>query len=289
MKKNLQFLFFLFATVFFCTGSLQAQDIITKKDGERLKVIIKEISDSEIRYTDYRDPDGVIFVMDRALVREIKFSYGKRIKEEAPNQDEAYYVDDKVNNIKMNFTAIGAGFTILSYERALNPISSVEGSIKIPGWGVQRDGERSSGFGVNIGYRLKFGSLFKKEGYRPKHLLHGYYFRPNIGYLYSKTENEDAIIFSSAGNADVTRSFFHGGLDFGYQWILNNILSIDLYAGIHYYGGGIDRVESNGQVVESDNFIDDFIDARGGDFIGNDNIGGTFGLKVGVLFGTKKK
>jgi hypothetical protein len=285
MKKRILFsLFFVLGTMF--SAQLFAQDVIIKKNGDKINVVIKELSDTEVKYTNYKDPNGIIFTMDRALIREIKFSYGGKIKEEGPNQDESYYIDDKRNNIKLNFTAISVGWGILTYERSLNPSSSIEASIKIPGLGITRDDQKLSGLGLNAGYKLKLGSIFQKEGYRPKHLLHGKYFRPNLGYTFTKTTNENG---SGLGNdrATVNRSFINFGLDFGSQYILNNVVSLDWYFGFHYYGGGIDKIVQNGNNIPVDAVSGDYIDLRGGDMVGGGNVAFNIGLRVGILFDSK--
>ena len=281
MNFNKNFLV-IFITCICCllgSGSLFAQDVITKKDGKKIKVIIKEVSATEIKYVDYRDVEGVVFVMDRSLIREIKFSYGEKIKEEGPNQDVAYFVDDRNQNIKLNFSAIGANFTILTYERSVDPSSSLEFSLKIPGLGIQQTGiDDLSGIGFSAGYKLKIGSVFKRDGYRPKHILTGGYFRLVAGYIYL----QERSIFR---NSRTKRSSGHVGIEFGQQWILSNRAAFDIYIGYHYFGGS-SRLENNGAFFDDPN--DD--ELRGGDVFGFDNnTAGSIGIRIGGLFGNYGK
>lgn len=282
MKKQLILIFLTLAAIFLASAHLAAQDTIIKKDGTKLKVVIKEMSDTEIKYVDYRDVEGIVFTMDRALIREIKFSYGKKIKEEGPNRDAAYYVDDRMNNVKLNFTAIGAGFTILTYERAIDLSSSFEVSLKFPGLGVLEDGEEMSGFGADVGYKLKLGSVFKKDGYRPKHLMAGGYVRARAGYL-----NSDYGYELSFGKN--SQSIGYIGLDFGKQWVVSNRAVIDLFIGYHYYFGKNKYSRDTGSGV-NDIFYDD--EFRGGDLLGTNNNALAFGIRIGGLFekyGTRGK
>jgi len=279
MKKN----FLIVLTTLFCcllfSDNLFGQDIITKKDGKKIKVIIKEISDTEVKYVDYRDVEGVIFVMDRSLIREIKFSYGEKLKEEAPGEDAAYFVDDRNQNIKLNFTAINVGYTILTYERAIDPNSSYEVTVKIPGLGIKRDFESLYGFGLTLGYKLKLGSVFKKNSYRPNHVLHGGYFRAVGGFIWSERTlgrfQGDRKTISTAG---------HLGLDFGKQWVIRDRAVIDIYLGYHYYGASTKR-ESNGGTFND--FVDE--ELRGGDLVGFNNNAFSIGLRIGGLFGNYGK
>ncbi len=279
LKKNFLVIFITCLCCLLGSGSLFAQDVITKKDGKKIKVIIKEVSDTEIKYVDYRDVEGVVFVMDRSLIREIKFAYGEKIKEEGPNQDVAYFVDDRNQNIKLNFTAINAGFTILTYERVLDPASSLEFSLKIPGLGIKRDNRDLSGIGFTFGYKLKIGSVFKGDGYRPKHISAGGYFRLLAGYVYTVEERN-----RFQGRDKWTRSSAHIGIELGKQWILSNRAAFDIYIGYHYFGGD-EKYESNGTTF--DNFNDD--ELKGGDILGYDNNAFSIGLRIGGLFGNYGK
>ena len=253
-------------------GWSSAQDIIILKTGERIEAKIIEINDVEIKWREYRDPDGIIFTMSRGKIREIRYETGRREKEyeSGPGLDPAYYVDDRRNNIKINFLAVSGSTTILIYERALNPKSSVEASLKINGLGFN-DELRKSGMGLDLGYKLKLGSLFKKRNeYRPKHILAGSYFRPVLGFNSVTTERGDYKKYTYA----------HFGLDLGGQWIISNIVSLDLFAGWHYYGGNFDP-RFSGDVV-----YQEFAD--GNLFAANNNSAFALGFNVGVLFGKQK-
>lgn len=258
-----------------------SQDLIIRKDGKKLKTKIVEINDIDIKYRDYNDPGGIIFTIDRALISEVKFEHGTKIKEEGPNMDPAYYIDDRVNNLKVNFTSLGADWLILTYERSIDIFSSWEASVKLPGLGAANEGEELSGMGLSAAYKLKLGSVFKKrDAYRPKHLLAGSYIRPGIAYTYLKTKGE---INSFAGAEELERRFLTYGLDFGWQWIIKNRISLDLYMGWHYYSGGIDYPD-----IQTDTGIT-APEVRGGDMIGGGNNAISFGFRVGYVFGTKQQ
>lgn len=276
-KQNFLVIFITCLCCLLGSGNLFGQDVIIKKDGKKMKVIIKEVSDTEIKYVDYRDVEGVVFVMDRALIREIKFSYGEKIKEEGPNQDRAYYVDDRNQNIKLNFTAIANNFTILTYERVIDPSSSWEVSLKIPGLGVNNNFDNLSGIGFSAGYKLKIGSVFKRDGYRPKHISEGGYFRLLAGYTFTKEEGNRA-------NFEDTNSSAHFGIEVGKQWIVSNRAAFDLYAGFHYFGGS-NKFQSNGATFDNPGSSE----LIGGDIYGDSNIAFSIGFRIGGLFGNYGK
>lgn len=260
----------------FAIGFCTAQDIIIRKDGEKIKAKIVEINDTQIKYHEFRDINDLLFTIDRALIKEIRFETGTKYKEERPGSSDLYFSEDRINALKINFFTIGEGNLILTYERALDPGSSFESTLKIYGIG-DNDFENNSGAAINFGYKLKLGNLFKKSNeYRPKHILHGGYFRPVLGYSYNK------ITFSEISNRLTEKdSYVHFGLDLGKQWILRNSVAFDIYIGFHYYGGSFTTSDPNADVFRRPNDIFD------GDLNGTANRAVAFGFRVGGLF-TKK-
>ncbi len=250
--------------------SSQAQDVIILRTGEKMEAKILEVDDVEIKYREYRDPDGIIFTMSRGKIQEIRYEMGRREKEDGPGIDPAYYVDDRRNNLKLNFLALGGGHTILAYERALNPKNGVEVQLKINGLGFDNEYGKS-GIGLDAGYKLKIGSLYKKrDEYRPKHILAGSYFRPVLGFNSASYDEGEYKKYT----------YVHFGLDFGGQWVINNIVSLDLFMGWHYFGGNFE--ERN----VGDVFYEDWSDGNLSAVSANSAIG--IGFNVGILFGKEK-
>ena len=271
--KNV-FTFLLLSLAIFSFG----QDKIIKKNGEKLKVIVKEVGDKEIKYVMYDDPNGVLFTIPKALVRNVEFSYGQKMKMENTAASEDYYLDDKINNFTLNFSALGGNTLALGYERAIKPGQSVFTELKFYGAGIKTLDEKSrSGFGIDLAYRLKLKELFDGDSYRPRHILHGSYFSPVIGYSGGKYVGANWDGTTSYTNK---HSIAHFGLQAGKQWIIQNTISLDLSAGFHYYTGSFTR-DGN-----SDNYIG-FI--RAGNMSGADNKLFSFNIRVGFLTGKKKK
>ena len=270
MKKAFAILFIVFGFIF-----IQAQDVIVKKDDSKMNVIIKEVGDKTIKYVEPKDPNGIIFTMDRALIKEIKFSYGKKMAVKNPETNEVYYAEDKINNFTLNFTALGGNTLGLGYERAIKPGQSVFAELKIYGAGIKLESEKSrSGFGLDVAYRLKMKSLFNANDYRPKHLLHGSYFSPVLGFSTGKFEYNDNY-YNDASYNEYKHSIVHFGLQFGKEWILQNTMSIDASLGFHYYAGNAEQNEKSFEPV------------RLGNMIGNQKKLFSFNLRIGILGGKK--
>ncbi len=261
--------------IVFCTFALScfiteagAQDVIVLKTDKKVEAHIIEINDVEVKYREYNDPDGIIFTMSRGKIREIRYETGRREKEVPEEMDEAYYVDDGKQSLKINFIAIANATTILLYEYGLSPGTSLEAAIKINGLGFNND-EEKSGFGLALGYKVKMGSLFRKrDSYRPKHFLAGGYFKPVLGFNYAKFD--DGYEFNKY-------TYVHFGFDIGIQWVLRNAVALDFFIGWHYYGGNFEDAHTG--------------DTGGGGFISDGNLFGdsnsaiSVGMNIGGVFG----
>lgn len=254
--------------LFIALGSIDAQDQIILKNGDKISCTIKELSDSEVKYVEIEDANQVVFSINRGQVREIKFSYGKNIEEQPDAINEAYYYDDKSRNIKVNFISFATNSLVLTYEQAINPYSSWEISPKIMGIGFN-DEIDDKGFALSGGYKIKLKSLINKNGYRPDYLLHGSYLRLGAGFGFTSDDN---------GFSKRTMNVVHGGIDIGKQWILQNKVALDLFAGFHYTGGSFKR-ESNGVTDDTSNSF-----FSHGDLVGEDNTAFSFGIRIGFLF-----
>lgn len=256
-------------------NNIYAQDTIKKKNGEILKVVVKEINDTQIKYYHFDDPNQVLFTLDRMMVTDINFSYGKKYKEEEPLMTDEYFVDDANMALKLSISGLWWNSAILSFDKAINPKSGYQISAKIFGIGFgpsANDYEDVSGFGLELGYRLKFGGLKKKKWeYRPNHLLAGGYIMPVIGFN---------II---ADETDYRRNEFnvvHLGFNFGKQKVIQNQIIIDYYAGFSFFGGS-QKSRSNGSWDE----VYDSGQLSAGDIFGSKNIAISLGLKMGLAFG----
>ncbi len=281
--KNI-FLKIMTIAFFFSFANAFAQDIITKKDGTTLEVIIKEVENNIIKYVDFNDPNGVVFSIDKAFVSNVEFKYGKSLEVKNTEGDLLYYTDDKINNIMFNFLAFGSNTLGLAYERAIKPGQSVLGEMKIYGLGIPSKNIDRSGFGLDVAYRLKTKALLRGDAYRPKHILHGAYFSPVIGFSMGDTTYNN-YYYGYDGSSSNTHTYTlehavaHFGIQYGKQWILQNKLSIDGSLGFHYYTGSFDGD------IDRDGYYYDSKPLRLGNMIGNANKLFSFNLRIGFLVG----
>ena len=73
MKQLLIFLLLL------CSAGASAQDVIVKKDGSTVVCRVLSVSDTEITYKKWNEPNGSNYVMDKSLASAINYENGKKV------------------------------------------------------------------------------------------------------------------------------------------------------------------------------------------------------------------
>jgi len=257
-----------------------SQDIIIKKDGKKMKVIIQKVTKNNIKYILFDDPNKVTYTIDKILVTNVEFAYGKKdLDLKNPEKNPHYFADDKIQNIMLNFSAFSGNTFAVAYERAIKPGQSLMAELKIYGLGIKSDSEiKRSGLGLDFHYRLKTKSFFNKEEYRPKHILNGSYFAPIVGLSFGeKTFKSYSYYDYNSGKTEKESKHFviHFGIQYGHQWILQRAVSIDTSVGFHYYIGSTSKLNT-------------FETIGLGNMAGDGNVLGSFNLRIGFLTGKKK-
>ena len=64
-------------TMLVAVGTAKAQDIITFRDGKQVEANIIEITQTEIKYKKFRNPDGPLYTIGKHQVETITYSYGE--------------------------------------------------------------------------------------------------------------------------------------------------------------------------------------------------------------------
>lgn len=66
----------LLSAVLFCTVFVQAQDLITKKNGEDIKAKILEVNQTEVKYKKFDNLDGPVFTISKSEILIIRYENG---------------------------------------------------------------------------------------------------------------------------------------------------------------------------------------------------------------------
>ena len=69
--KNISRILVFSVICLFIASSVYAQDIVVTMDAKSIKAKVLEINDQEIKYKDFENPDGPIYVMKKSEINMI--------------------------------------------------------------------------------------------------------------------------------------------------------------------------------------------------------------------------
>ena len=268
--------------------SLQAQDVIHRKNGKTIEANVLEIGEAEVKYKLFTQPDGVTFVMDASLIKKIVMANGAvhKFEEGGSIDNKEYYVGQNRSAYKVSFLAWTLGYTNFIYERNLKPGASVEAKLGIIGLGRNEDvytsGNSTSkinqrGLTLGFGYKFTHKPDYYSSRQRYAHLLKGGYIRPEVNF---SSFGEDRYKYVSNGTYSSSRVKTTVGslmICAGKQWIFDNKFAVDFSIGI-----GTGFVSRSG--TSSNNFIDEFgFGGLYGNNVAPNNLAMNMGLNIGFL------
>ncbi len=231
MKK---FLFFALLFVVFMSNSLDAQDIIMKKDNELIKCKIREIGLDEIKYVMPEYSQDVVFTVDKDDLIKIIFENGKEMEFQVKMTNPETYNENKKNILKIDFLSPLTGNTTLAYERSLRPGRSIEANLGIIGLGVDVDDRNAGGAFIKFGYKFIKDPDFYLRGMRYAHILKGGYIKPEVAFGFYSC---DRWYYDNNYNSIVKRREMVSAtvqIVFGKQWVFDNAFAVDMYGGVGY-------------------------------------------------------
>jgi hypothetical protein len=286
-----------FATLFFIFSFAHAQDKIYRNNGKIVEAKILEIGSEEIKYKEFHNQDGPIYVLETDRIKKIVFENGKVQKFEDNYKDSERYEGQMSKAVKFNFLSPLYGYTEIGFEKSTSVGKGYEISLGIIGLGKSETLEyeptagqfktvkrNQAGAFVSAGY--KFNKLpdfiiFGKT--RMSHLMQGTYAKPII-YFGHYNENQ---ILMKANVDELTKQHITFGalqIEIGKEWVLGDKFLLDSYWGIGY---GVDNKKDT--YYWSDNsYNDPYSDASAFNYA-NGRVGrspgfsASFGIKFGML------
>jgi len=287
--------------VFLCLGAIaQAQDKIYKKGGEIIEARITEVGTDEIKYRVFSDQSGPMYSLDKDRIIKVVYENGRVETYQSNLKDPKLYEDQAKDAIKVNFLAPLLGYTQFNYEHNLRPGRGYELSLGIIGLGKKQDigsfydsatksttttYREASGVFIGGGYKFSKMPDFVNKGAKYSHVLQGAYVKPELMLGTYKHNNIES--FPTGGSAPrVSReSISFGGLlvNLGKQWVLGELLLIDVYGGLGY------AVDSRNASQDNTEYDYDYINNHYALTTGTDSgLGFTGGFKIGILINRKK-
>lgn len=270
-----------------------AQDRIYRQNGRIIEAKVLEVGSNEVKYKEFNNPDGPIYILETDRIKKIVFENGTVQTFTDNIRDKERYSGDRSIALKFNFLSPLYGYTEFGFEKSNGVGKSIEFSLGIIGAGKSgildyytdqlKEVKRSQfGFFVSGGY--KFGKLpdfiiFGKT--KASHLMQGSYIRP-IAYLGHYKENiivDKGSSLIEVGKQNVTFGALQ--MELGRQWVFGEKFLLDAYWGIGY---GFDNKKDSYQGIY-DTWNDNasaynYANARAGKSPG---FSGTYGIKLGWL------
>lgn len=242
MKKST--LFFFTLLLFFQTS--YSQDKIFRKNGKIVEARIVEIGSDEIKYKEFNNPDGPVYVLETDRISKIVYANGKTEKFIMNLKDPEKYEGQMTKAVKLDFMGPLLGYSQFGFEKSLGVGKSYELSLGIIGlgksWSIQyydntfrEVKKKQSGAFVSAGY--KFGKLpdfilFGKTRYT--HIMQGTYIKPLV-YLGNYSENRIARKVNNTFAIERQHVTFGAlQIEAGKQWVFGEKFLLDIYQGLGY-------------------------------------------------------
>ena len=161
MKKFL----LLVAALVMSAVAMNAQDLLTKNNGDDLQVIVKEVNANDIKYVLFSEPNGVVYTMPKSEIMMIRYASGRkeiftgqtaRTNNSAPQFAPTSDIRPGMKYKELQKIYDPKEYNSLAYDR-YSPVWAGIGSFFIPGLGQMCCGEFGRGLGqvaVNVGLSI---------------------------------------------------------------------------------------------------------------------------------------
>ncbi len=268
-------------------------DTIYKKSGKIMVVKVTEVLPDVVKYVYHNGADSIIMGVDREELKKIAFANGAVQSFIAEMINPEHYADQHKSDLKMDFLAPTLYHVSIAYERSIKPGMSWESGVSIIGIGNRPEDYRTTNGAIMSG-GLKF--MLSPDYYASRqhyaHILKGGYIRIQ-GYLGYYTESYASYLNSNNNGYYYTQTPFTekdnytvGALhiQFGKQYIFDNIFLFDIYAGLGY-----DFVSVSSNNPDANNYTFDASN-NGGYYYNFLGLGGSVplslsaGMRIGILF-----
>ena len=151
-------LFYVFVSIVISMGAANAQDLITKKNGEDIKAKVLEVTPNEVKYKLYDEPNGVTYTSKKSELLMIRYESGRNEVFNQQSSSNLYYTDrEPVENLRpnMKYKELKGLYNYKEYEATFadrySPGWTGVASAFIPGLGECINGEWGRGLGKFFG------------------------------------------------------------------------------------------------------------------------------------------
>jgi hypothetical protein len=218
--------------------NIMQSDTIIKLNSEKIICTVREIGTTEIKYSSPEFSPELLFTIESKMVDRIVFSDGKvkiidhelSLNENIERNTEDLFLWQRKNAFKIDFISPALNTTSLTYERCLNPGTSVEFSLGAVGLGIADMKDNASGILFRGGYKLIRSPDYFLRDMRYAHILKGRYVKFEFDFAsYNVEGSRDQ---TETPNNEYTLNKWALLIVLGNQWVFNDSFLIDLYSGI---------------------------------------------------------
>jgi hypothetical protein len=237
MKKHLLFLIFIAIS-----SVMSAQDLIVKTDSTKVEAKITEISDYEIKYYDWDNQTGPLYIVAVDKIAYIKFANGKVTNYSGHINSLSTDVDavaiNRKNILKVSPFSPLTGHLDFEYERVFSKRMSCVTEFGIIGVNANNNiNKKNFGAFVSGGVRFYKGQEIREKNTYYNNNFSGLYAQAKLGF---EAYNYDYNYWTDSGLDRVEKSQNEnvvGGsimLGLGKQWVFGGRVTIDAGAALGY-------------------------------------------------------
>lgn len=223
MNKVVKYLFVFFLLAF-AKFEAKAQDRIIKADNDTLKVKIAQITFDKIRYRFYGMKTGPIYEIPKNQVKQIIYENGSSLTivynlfEVNPD----LMIKDRSKSWKVDLASPFLNHITIGYEQKIKLGMNLEAKGGFIGLNLNKNLNSTQGFIVKVGMKYLKCSNTIRKGLKYTNPMKGSYVKPEIIFdRYTSIENGRKINFTNIAGACL----------FGRQYIIGNVVCIDIYGG----------------------------------------------------------
>ena len=232
----------LFITLIAASFGISAQDLIVKTDSTKVEAKITEISDFEIKYYDWDNQSGPLFIVAVDKIAYIKFANGKITNYANHANSLSTDVDaaaiNRKNILKVSPFSPMTGHLDFEYERVFSKRMTCVSEVGIIGVNANKYAD-NKGLGVFFSGGVRF---YKGQEIREKNTFYnnnfsGLYAQAKLGF---EVYNFDYNYWeqTSTGSAEKTQNEnVVGGsimLGLGKQWVFGGRVTVDVGVALGY-------------------------------------------------------
>lgn len=236
----------------------QTDTIFAGKKAIPCKIV--EISESEFKYKRADLPDGPVYVIDRVKVNKYTLASGYSeivVPDELSVEHEHREILGNREVIKVQPFSLALNYISVGYEKVIKVgtnldieagyiNNSMTTSQSFYSYGVSSHfgNPYCYGFYFKPGVKFFLGQDFSVKGLKYAHPLKGRYIRLDFAVSYVNVQNVTSAIrtntypyyYSTTGyvSTDISSVCIGGLINYGRQFILGNVLTLDYYFGIGY-------------------------------------------------------